>query len=82
MLVVLCLFLCLCQRLCSTLQWISVFRLLFYLLLMLMSLVRTRLECIELIISKNRRFCIHGNYMTLLLISDVYKILCYVFADH
>ena len=40
MLVVLCLCLCLCRCLCRTLQWISLFCLLFYLVLMLMSLTR------------------------------------------
>ena len=40
----LCMCLCLCRCLCRTLQWIYLFCLLFYLVLMLMSLVKTRLD--------------------------------------
>ena len=39
-------------------------------------------ECFDLMICKNARSCPHGNYMTLLLISSVYKTLACGFADN
>ena len=42
-----------CRCLCRTLQWISLFCLLFYLVLMLMSILRTRLYPYELLLRIN-----------------------------